>query len=534
MSATGTNTIRLALLLHGPLRKWQADALLALSDQGLVVPIAVVHAGDGGVTGIPWLEKVQVMKEVGLPLAWADVAMIDGAHDPTGAATQLGRHRPDLLLVFGASHVDPQLAGVAPHGAWSYHFGPADAEGPVPVLLEAIAGGALAHARLLRASGEGGRAVLREAVVGVEDDALALMQAMLELVSRWPTDILRGLVSTGPVPDAGPWSGSEEVRYRPPGKVALLGFRFQRWLQRHRLWRKPAVELGEWNIGVLQQPISVLLDSEGSRGVRWLPAPSASGSRATPFGYFHDEQLNVLFEKSDVHEGEGVIARLRPRSDNVLKRSRTMLDIGRPISYPYTVEQDGAVYVVLDHPTDGNVVLYRVNANNDGLDRVTTLVEEPLSGASLFRHQGRWWLVGTKAPHVDAALYVYWSEELGGPFRPHRHNPVKVDVRSSRPGGTPFVHEGRLWRPAQDRTPGAAVRIVFNEVTELTPERFTELPGDHLGLFTHTAYAKGMRTVCAVGGVTVVDGLRDRSLVPKPDKRKERTDRSGRNSNQES
>jgi len=305
-------------------------------------------------------------------------------------------------------------------------------------------------------------------------------------------------------------------------------------MERLRLWRRPTVDQGEWNIGVLQQPISDLLDPEGSRGVRWLPAPSAIGSRATPFGYVHDGRLNVLFEKSEVHDERRVIARLRPRADNVLKRSRTMLDIGRAITYPYIVEHDGTVYVVLDHPTDGNVVLYRVTADNDALDRVTTLIDEPLTGATLFPHEGRWWLMGTRAPQQDASLFVYWSDRIEGPFIPHVLNPVKTDVRSARPAGTPFVHDGRLWRPAQDRTPGTNVQVVFNEVLALTPGRFHEVARERLGLFTHTAYAKGMRTVSAVGGMTVVDGLRDRVAAAKQAKRGGRSGGPRKTSNQDS
>ncbi len=47
----------------------------------------------------------------------------------------------------------------------------------------------------------------------------------------------------------------------------------------------------------------------------------------------------------------------------------------------------------------------------------------------------------------------YWTqgeEGLEGPWEPHRRNPVKCDVRGSRPAGTPFVHGGELYRPAQD------------------------------------------------------------------------------------
>ncbi len=533
---SGTGNIRLALLLHGPLRQWQADALRDLSDQGYVLPVAVVRGGVDDAVGIPWLEKVPAMKEAALPQPWTDAAVIDGTLDTKAMAALLGTHRPDVLLVFGAHHVAAEVAAVPGHGAWSFHFGAPDAGVPVPVLFEAIAERTVAHAYLVRWQGAASApTILREAFVGVDGDALVLMQAMLELVLRWPADVLRELVSSGAVRDAGPWSSSERLGHRLPGRLALLGFRFKRWMQRHRLWRKAPVEQGEWNIGVLHRPISDLLDPDGSRGVRWLPAPSASGSRATPFGYLHEEQLNVLYEKSDVHEDDGVIARLRPRPDNVLKRSRTMLDIGRPITYPYTMQHDGTVYVVLDHPTDENVVLYRVNEGNDGLDRVATLIEEPLVGAGLFRHEGRWWLMGTKAPHADAALYLFWSDRIEGPFMPHRHNPVKVDVRSARSGGTPFVHEGKLWRPAQDRTPGTRVEVVFNEVVELTPERFKEVPAERLLPFGHTAYTKGMRTVSAVGDITVVDGLRDRSPLPKnTGTRKENTGRSRKSSNQES
>src|SRR5213596_456309 len=55
-----------------------------------------------------------------------------------------------------------------------------------------------------------------------------------------------------------------------------------------------------------------------------------------------------------------------------------------------------------------------------------------------------------------------------GPWRPHPGNPVKVDVRSSRPAGGPFLFGGNLYRPAQDcsRTYGGGITI--NRVTHLS------------------------------------------------------------------
>jgi len=54
-------------------------------------------------------------------------------------------------------------------------------------------------------------------------------------------------------------------------------------------------------------------------------------------------------------------------------------------------------------------------------------------------------------------LRVWFADDLLGSWCPHPGNPVKPDIRSARPAGTPFVHDGALYRPAQDcsRTYGA-------------------------------------------------------------------------------
>ncbi|MGO4780832.1 hypothetical protein AB4084_35670, partial [Lysobacter sp. 2RAB21] len=67
-----------------------------------------------------------------------------------------------------------------------------------------------------------------------------------------------------------------------------------------------------------------------------------------------------------------------------------------------------------------------------------------------------------------------YSRELHGPWKPHLRNPVKVDHRSSRPAGTPFVHEGVLYRPAQDCGSGYGQAVVINRVLLCTPQRYRE------------------------------------------------------------
>jgi hypothetical protein len=56
----------------------------------------------------------------------------------------------------------------------------------------------------------------------------------------------------------------------------------------------------------------------------------------------------------------------------------------------------------------------------------------------------------------------------------HENNPVKTDVRSARPGGTPHIDGEKLFRPAQYCAGEYGKKIVVSEVTKLTRTTFFE------------------------------------------------------------
>jgi len=61
-----------------------------------------------------------------------------------------------------------------------------------------------------------------------------------------------------------------------------------------------------------------------------------------------------------------------------------------------------------------------------------------------------------------------------GSWHEHRSNPIKVDVRSSRPAGKPFVINGTLFRPSQDCSESYGRAIVINKINKLTIDVFEE------------------------------------------------------------
>jgi hypothetical protein len=109
-------------------------------------------------------------------------------------------------------------------------------------------------------------------------------------------------------------------------------------------------------------------------------------------------------------------------------------------------------------------------------------------------------------------LHIWYSAKLFGPYSPHANNPVKTDIRSSRPSGNPFVLDGKLFRPAQDCSVRSGRRICINHVLKLTPTDFVEEEYTILNPSHISKYRDGMHTFCVSGDTIIVDGKSERFI----------------------
>jgi len=433
----------------------------------------------------------------------------------------LKRAAPDVLIHLGRS----LLADLTPaHGIWSVEPSPAADPAGLDELLTGRDQALLTFKR-------NGIDVLAELCTRVTPHGIEVQaDRMLAHLATWPAQGLADLLNGRLVPV----SAAKEVEvteHKAPGNAAFLSFLMARLLpgtvQPARLNKDR-----EWNIGILHQPISSLLNAGGSLNVRWLPAPPEGCHRMEAFGYIDGEQrLNAVYLKVDERTGQRSISRLRPKGDNVLKRSRHLLELADGEGYPFILTAGSDVLMVLGSTSRGRTELYRLNGESTGFDLHAELLDEVLLSPTLFEHEGRWWLMGTTEALPDEALRVFHGPSLTGPFLPHANDPVKMDLRSARPAGTPFVWEGQLWRPALDGSDPVRPRVVLNHVDRLSPAEFRETPARHMPYFLGTTHAHGVRTVCAMGEVTLVDGLRiSQTTAPrsKRSKKKGRSSRSGR------
>ena len=278
----------------------------------------------------------------------------------------------------------------------------------------------------------------------------------------------------------------------------LAGWWRQWWRQqRSRLFSE------HWCIGVIDAPIQKVLSQERLQ-VRWITQPDPRGYWADPFGMPGDAR-RLTAEYFDERTGKGHLELLTLDDDGSIRfRRRLQVGSGRHASFPSVFELDGRRLGLAEQAADGRVVLHEVDAAGEWQPLAVLLDGVQAADPVLFKVGERYWLGYTNlAIGAFDNLCLAWADDLAGPWTQHLNNPVKVDVRGARMAGRPFVHEGRLYRPAQDclRCYGAAV--VIHRVDQIGPASFEETvvrrlepdPAAHLPHGVHTLSAWGERTL---------------------------------------
>ncbi len=270
-----------------------------------------------------------------------------------------------------------------------------------------------------------------------------------------------------------------------------------------------------WEVGVIAHPIHCLLDPEFDPIVTWMPSRGAGLFRADPFMLQVEGRQIILFEDYDYRTHVGRISASEWKHGAFHPLAADVLPIPCHLAYPFTLEYEGRTLCIPETALLNEVSVWEFDAASSRFSRVATLVSDvPAVDSTIFQHEGRWWLACTlHGRFSNDRLSLWYADDFWGNWTPHRGNPVKTDATSSRPAGTPFVHEGVLYRPAQDcsRRYGGAVTI--NRILQLTPDEFAEEPVRVVSSISRNSHLQGIHTLSAAGPHTLVDGLRYQFLA---------------------
>jgi hypothetical protein len=265
-----------------------------------------------------------------------------------------------------------------------------------------------------------------------------------------------------------------------------------------------------WRVGWRRLDGPDLFDLKRHPDGGWTTLPD-DGERfyADPFPILHDGKV-TLFVEDYVHKaGKGIISAVAFGPDGPIGTPTPVLEQDVHLSYPFVFERDGQIWMVPESCQAGRVDLYRATAFPGGWIRETTLLDDIVaSDATLIEHKGRWWMFATVRDGGGAysdALHIWSAPDFRGPFTPHPHNPVLIDIASARPAGRMIQRDGKLLRPVQDCRRGYGKALGLARVTRLDLEGYEQSIDAIVGpgpLWT----GRRLHTLNRAGGLEFIDG----------------------------
>jgi hypothetical protein len=418
-----------------------------------------------------------------------------------------------FVLDFRSAHSHDKPLPAAEYGTWRFRFGdPARYPPDPPCLWELLAGDYVVAATLTRQpeSARGGATLRRGHLPLVAESNDRSVSDLMREVLQWPEYVCRRLRSgCAPYTEAPDATATLERARRLDGIVsAKLLWRLATNRVKRRLKRLFVQE--RWNIGVIDAPIARFLVDQNLQGIRWLPQTNRHRFLADPFGAAANGRTFVLCEWYDYQRGAGRGKILAFEFDEAGWSASPVTAMELPVhaSYPFLLVEDGRVYCVPETAEANEVALYEAESFPDRWVKKTTLLRGVAGNdTTICRRDARWWLfTGLVNDGPMHKLYVWYADDLLGPWLPHAGNPVKIDIRSACGAGTPFEHEGALYRPAQDCSQSYGGAVVINRIVDLTPTSYREEPAATILPVPGGRYPLGVHTLSAFGERTLVDG----------------------------
>ncbi len=432
---------------------------------------------------------------------------------------EVRNHELDFVMRFAFNILRGEILDAARYGIWSFHHGDPDLyRGTPPGFWEIYRGDPVTGTVLQRLTERLDAGVmLHKGFFKTDFGSYARNRDTIFFgAADWPARLCRQIQAGLVDKFAAEASSTDAPLYRAPSSLQMIGFLGKTvWAWLANQW-KALFRVQQWSVGIVDAPIAKVAGLVGScdvaelvSGARWLAEP-AGRFLADPFAVPSDRGLTVLVEDYDWASELGQISALAVADDGSVGPMRHAISLPSHLSYPFLLEVDGDLYCVPESSAAGDLVLYKASDDLKVWNQFAILISgTPIIDATIVRYQEKWWLFGTRADAGDnSKLFGWHADELEGPWTPHLANPLKTDVRSSRPAGRPFIHECQLYRPAQNCSESYGQAVAINRVTTLTLDDFEE---ETVSIVTPDAagkYPTGLHTLCGAGDRTIIDGSR--------------------------
>lgn len=269
-----------------------------------------------------------------------------------------------------------------------------------------------------------------------------------------------------------------------------------------------------WTVGFVSQSLEEVIRVRALARPVWLRGLPAGRFFADPFPLpAANGTLALLAENGDGSPPyKGHLSRITFRPTGDVVSVDDALIAPEHLSFPFLFEDNGERYCLPECFQSGELRAYR---DVDGIWKPDAVLLGNVAAVDPVLHHvdGVWWLFCCDRRHDDTThLYLYSANDWRGPYTPHPLNPVKSDVRSSRPAGALIDVDGELFRPAQDCSLRYGGALSVQRITTLSRTNYAEETAFKLSPDAFGRRYCGLHTLNGRGGITVFDALERRSV----------------------
>lgn len=223
---------------------------------------------------------------------------------------------------------------------------------------------------------------------------------------------------------------------------------------------------------------------------------------ADPFCFFQNGKPLILAEHYSYRTEKGSIVLIEPGMNQVTP----MIKKETHLSYPFIFEENNVIYIIPEESETGKLNLYKWDAANRQIIFMQTLIDIPAIDASILKHEGKYYLfTGIKDRAPNEKLFIFYADQLEGPYKPHIGNPVKVSPQGARMGGGFIIENDKILRPSQYSVQHYGEKLVFQRILKLSPTEYMEESDHELKPMKDAPFNCGLHTYDKKDAFEVID-----------------------------
>lgn len=274
----------------------------------------------------------------------------------------------------------------------------------------------------------------------------------------------------------------------------------------------------EWSIGLAKCQIENF--QENKSPIIWFQNFSKTTFNADPFGFKLNDKKYIIFEEYSQILKRGRIAIAEIANDKLINK-KIALDDKKHLSYPFIFIENNEIFMICEAYKSKKLILYKIDKSNLSLHQIREIFpNQEAIDPTIIKFEEKYWLFYSKQEKAEENLYLAYANSLNEDFIRHPKNPIKSCKTSARSGGTPFVFNNELYRPAQNCQKFYGEKITINKINILNETDFNEefcyeiMPPKKGNKNKSNLIA--IHTISKFGDETLIDVLQKKFVIYKP------------------